>query len=83
MICSYSACIRRAAGYCCIEYQVCAGVSYAFSLDAIAANTIKAYVDSYCTTDHIAIPGEYINYSFFKYLSKMNGLFGFLDTLAT
>lgn len=54
---SYSACIRRAAGYCCIEYQVCAGITYAFTLDSGVATV--GYVDTYCTADYVAIPGEF------------------------
>lgn len=54
---SYSACIRRAAGYCCVQYQVCSGVSYGFSLDGSISTTMGA-VDTYCVLDHIAIPGS-------------------------
>lgn len=53
---SYSACIRRAAGYCCIEYQVCAGITYAFTLDSGVATV--GYVDTYCTADYVAIPAS-------------------------
>jgi len=53
---SYSACIRRAAGYCCIEYQVCAGVPSAFSLDG--GQSALGSVDTLCTADYVAIPGR-------------------------
>ena len=53
---SYSACIRRAAGYCCIEYNVCQGVTNAFTLDVNAA--ILGLIDTLCTGDYIAISGE-------------------------
>ena len=53
---SYSACIRRAAGYCCIEYNVCQGVTNAFTLDVNAA--ILGLTDSQCTGDYISISGE-------------------------
>ena len=63
---SYSACIRRAAGYCCIEYQVCPNQNYAFSLDgSIAA---KGLVDTLCLTDYVAIPG---NCKFTKTINKL------------
>ena len=55
---SYSACIRRAAGYCCIEYQVCAGVTSGFTLDG--GGTTNGYTDTYCTGDYVAIPGKCI-----------------------
>ena len=58
---SYSACIRRAAGYCCVQYQVCAGIAAGFSLDGGTA--ISSLIDTKCTGDYIAIPGNYI-YSF-------------------
>jgi hypothetical protein len=54
--CSYAACIRRAAGYCCVEYQVCQGVTSAFSLDG--STPANGRVDTYCTGDYIAIPGK-------------------------
>ncbi len=53
---SYSACVRRAAGYCCVEYNVCQGVPSAFSLDAGHAIILGA-TDSLCTSDYIGIPG--------------------------
>ena len=56
---SYSACIRRAAGYCCIEYQVCAGVPNAFTLDG--GQSILGSTDILCTADYVAIPGKSIH----------------------
>ena len=61
---SYSACIRRAAGYCCVQYQVCAGQPLAFTLDN-NASAAKVFVDSWCTSDYIAIPGKLINFAIF------------------
>ena len=48
--------MRRAAGYCCIEYQVCASQTNAFSLDGEAA--AKGLIDTFCTLDYTAIPGK-------------------------
>ena len=48
-------CVRRAAGYCCIQYQVCADQTNAFSLDG---GTEISAIDTACTLDYIAIPGE-------------------------
>ena len=53
---SYSACIRRAAGYCCVQYNVCEGLTDAFSLDR--GVVIEGRVDSQCVLDYIAIPGK-------------------------
>ena len=56
---SYSQCIRRAAGYCCVEYQSCPDQTFAFSLDGALAVAIGvSSVDSNCQLDYIAIPGE-------------------------
>jgi len=51
---SYAACIRRAAGYCCVQYNVCSGVINAFSLDL----TAQGLTDTQCTNDYITIPGS-------------------------
>jgi len=51
---SYAACIRRAAGYCCVQYSVCSGVTNAFSLDTNA----QGLTDTQCTGDYITIPGS-------------------------
>ena len=48
-------CVRRAAGYCCIQYTVCADQTNAFSLDG---GTAISAIDTACTLDYIAIPGE-------------------------
>ena len=48
-------CVRRAAGYCCIQYQVCADQTNAFTLDG---GTAISAIDTACTLDYIAIPGE-------------------------
>ena len=52
---SYSSCIRRAAGYCCIEYTVCTDQTNAWSLDGQSAS--KSFTDSFCTLDYVGIPG--------------------------
>jgi hypothetical protein len=54
---SYSACIRRAAGYCCVQYQQCAGIPAAFSLDTQMITLTGGFTDSYCTYDYVIIPG--------------------------
>ena len=51
---SVTACIRRQAGFCCIQYQVCAGVINAFSLDQSAAIGL---IDTNCILDYVTIPG--------------------------
>ena len=52
----YSTCVRRAAGYCCIEYTVCPDAgSSGFSIDTVLAT---AEVGTSCTLDYIAIEGE-------------------------
>jgi hypothetical protein len=53
----YSACIRRANGYCCVEYSVCEGEPSAFSLDGLTANAIQALLETNCKLDYISIPG--------------------------
>ncbi len=50
----YAACIRRAAGYCCVQYNVCSGVINAFSLDL----TAQGLTDTQCINDYITIPGN-------------------------
>jgi len=54
---SYSACIRKAAGYCCVQYQQCAGIPAAFSLDTQMITSIGGATDASCTYDYIIIPG--------------------------
>jgi hypothetical protein len=58
MLFSYSACIRRQAGYCCIQYQVCANMASAFSLEA--STPTMGLIDSLCTGDYTAIPGNFL-----------------------
>ena len=57
---SQNVCIRRADGYCCIQYQLCADQTNPFTLDRIAAYAAPTagLVDSSCTGDFVAIPGE-------------------------
>ena len=51
----YSVCVRPSAGFCCVQYSVCAGVAGAFSLDA----TTTAMVDDNCAnTDYVGISGN-------------------------
>ena len=52
---SYSSCIRRAAGYCCIQYQVCTDQTNAWSIDGQSAAI--SFTDSFCTLDYVGIPG--------------------------
>ena len=54
---SYSACVRRAAGYCCVQYQACAGIPTAFTLDTLTASATGGQTATYCTYDYISIPG--------------------------
>jgi hypothetical protein len=51
----YSACIKRQAGYCCVQYQACAGVPNSFSLDSTPAIGLA---DTKCSMDYIGIPGK-------------------------
>jgi len=50
---SYAVCIRREAGYCCVQYQVCADPN-SFTIDSLVAN-VMAKVDTDCTEDYIGI----------------------------
>lgn len=58
-----TACIRRNAGYCCVQYQVCEGVPNAFTLDseiekADATPGKVGLIDTLCTSDYITIPAS-------------------------
>lgn len=57
---AYSMCIRRAQGYCCIQYGVCDGISNSFSLDGTVTATLvtNGLTDTYCTGDFITIPAS-------------------------
>jgi len=50
----YSICIRPAAGFCCVQYQVC-GDANSMSLDA---QTAMAQQDDLCSEDYVGIPGS-------------------------
>lgn len=50
---SYAVCIRREAGYCCVQYQLCADPN-SFAIDNLAANQVGK-VDTDCTKDYIGI----------------------------
>ena len=57
----YTVCIRPEMGMCCVEYQVCANVAFAYSLSSggvpsAAANV--AILDSLCTGDYTEIIGS-------------------------
>jgi hypothetical protein len=56
---SYNVCIKKQDGFCCVQYQVCADQTGAFTLDA-TINPAKAMVDGACTSaiDFVRIPGE-------------------------
>ena len=57
----YQVCIRPEAGMCCVQYQVCADQSNAFTLSsgAIATGIANiAILDSMCTNDYTEIIGE-------------------------
>jgi len=49
----YSVCIRPEAGFCCINYMVCAGEAMGFSLDPVKATDVD---DNCLTVDYISIP---------------------------
>jgi hypothetical protein len=54
-------CIRQAQGYCCVQYQVCADQTSAFSIDRVQtyiAASAAGLVDTSCTTDYLAIPAS-------------------------
>merc|ERR1712050_19921 len=53
---SYAVCIRREAGYCCVQYQVCADDN-SFNIDSTVTGGDfgKAKVDIECTLDYITI----------------------------
>ena len=44
-------------GYCCVEYQVCASVINAFSLQIKSTIKNAGDIDSLCTQDYVVIPG--------------------------
>lgn len=59
----YSVCIRRAQGFCCVQYGVCDGVSNSFTFDttttiAAAATGTAGLTDTYCSQDYITIPSS-------------------------
>lgn len=59
-----TACIRRSAGYCCVQYQVCQGVTNAFNIDAVPAVITFGLIDTNCAADWVAIPGSSTQCSF-------------------
>ncbi len=66
---SYSACIRRQAGYCCIQYQACSGVPGSFSLDATPTTGLA---DTKCSMDYIGIPGNIASSAYSKNETSRN-----------
>ena len=52
---SYSVCIRKQEGFCCVQYQACADQANSFTLDTL--NTAQSN-DELCTDDYISIPGK-------------------------
>jgi len=52
---SYNICVRKQSGFCCVQYQVCADQTNAFTLDT-SADTQST--DETCQTDYITIPGS-------------------------
>ena len=54
---SYAHCIRREAGYCCIQYQLCAADN-SFKLNNKAGDE-KALIDTSCTLDYIGIESKW------------------------
>jgi hypothetical protein len=69
---SQNVCIRRADGYCCIQYQVCGDQTNPFTLDR--KNTYSAplagLVENSCTVDYIAIPSKYFKHNNFKVIKQ-------------
>ena len=53
---SYTVCIRRIHGFCCVQYQVCE--TGGFSLDGNSAIANTADTGIVCTTDYIDIQGK-------------------------
>ena len=53
-------CIRPEFGFCCVQYQVCAGETNAFSLSSLnGAGTETAMQDDECISgDYVAIPAS-------------------------
>jgi len=57
----YNICIRKNAGFCCVQYVSCPNILYAFTLDtSIAANAINGFIDTSCINDYITIAGKCI-----------------------
>ena len=59
---SYTVCVRRLQGFCCVQYQVCE--TGGFSLDSKSTIADSSDTGTSCTTDFIDIPGTYILYIF-------------------
>ena len=53
---SYEICIRKNAGYSCIEYSVCDSVATGFSVSS-GMGAAKSYSGSDCTLDWVEIVG--------------------------
>ena len=58
-------CIRPALGYCCVSWEVCNGVTNAYTLQVDAA-IAQAYHDNACTIDYIEIPGNVTTFDKFS-----------------
>ena len=60
---SYTVCVRRLQGFCCVQYQVCE--TGGFSLDGHSTVADTSDTGITCTTDYIDIPGTYIFFNLF------------------
>ena len=53
LIFSYNICVRKEAGYCCIQYSACSDTG-SWSISQIAST---AATDTVCTADYVTITG--------------------------
>lgn len=56
----YNSCIKKQDGFCCVQYQVCADQTNAFTFDVTAATLGMSKVDDTCkaSIDYVRIPGS-------------------------
>jgi hypothetical protein len=54
---SYNICVRQEAGYCCIQYSLCADAS-SFTIDAFSQTANLGDIGTGCIQDYIEIEGS-------------------------
>ncbi len=56
-LCSYSICIRRERGFCCVRYSPCADAADPFTLDTSVGGIAGGFTDNDCGDDYVGIEG--------------------------